>query len=562
MEDCKDAPYSEEYYDLLVSYLSLENEYLPGGCIQNIDKDFNVVYLQSAGLPKLDIDQYTYSAIPKCFTTLDEEALQAGGIIRVQSQPNLALRGQGVLIGFVDTGIDYQNEVFRNSDGSSRILRIWDQSIRSEDTPEGFLYGTEYTKEQIDMALLTDAPLRVVPHRDEEGHGTFMAGLAAGSEKLSEKFAGVAPYAQIAMVKLKPAKKYLRRFYYIPEGAKAYQENDIMAGVAYLTRLAERYRRPLVIYLGLGSNSGDHSGNSVISYYLNYVSLKRNTAVVVAAGNEATARHHYYGEVAFGQQSDVVEVNVEDPVEGFHIEMWAKAPELYSVQIISPTGERTAGVRVQQDGREVYRFVFENTQVTIDYRIVGTATGDQLIYIRFDQPTRGIWTIEVNGNYSIEGRYHMWLPITGLIAGDISFIRSNPDTTITMPGNAAAPMTAGGYNAGNGSIYLNSSRGYTASGQVKPDFAAPGVNVIGPVPGNRFEARSGTSIAAAITAGAAALYLEWAVERGYNTDITNAEIKNDFIRGAVRLESRVYPNREWGYGTLNLYQTFEQLRRT
>ena len=311
MEDCKDAPYSEEYYDLLVSYLRLENEYLPEDCIQNIDKDFNVVYLQSAGLPKLDIDQYTYSAIPKCFTTLDEEALQAGGIIRVQSQPNLALRGQGVLIGFVDTGIDYQNEVFRNSDGSSRILRIWDQSIQSGDTPEGFLYGTEYTKEQIDMALLTDAPLRVVPHRDEEGHGTFMAGLAAGSEKLSEKFAGVAPYAQIAMVKLKPAKEYLRRFYYIPEGAKAYQENDIMAGVAYLTRLAERYRRPLVIYLGLGSNSGDHSGNSVISYYLNYVSLKRNTAVVVAAGNEATARHHYYGEVAFGQQSDVVEVNVE-----------------------------------------------------------------------------------------------------------------------------------------------------------------------------------------------------------------------------------------------------------
>ena len=140
-------------------------------------------------MPKLDIDQYTYSAIPKCFTTLDEEALQAGGIIRVQSQPNLALRGQGVLIGFVDTGIDYQNEVFRNSDGSSRILRIWDQSIQSGDTPEGFLYGTEYTKEQIDMALLTDAPLRVVPHRDEEGHGTFMAGLAAGSEKLSEKFA-------------------------------------------------------------------------------------------------------------------------------------------------------------------------------------------------------------------------------------------------------------------------------------------------------------------------------------------------------------------------------------
>lgn len=119
-------------------------------------------------------------------------------------------------------------------------------------------------------------------------------------------------------------------------------------------------------------------------------------------------------------------------------------------------------------------FVFENTQVIIDYHIVGTATGDQLIYIRFDRPTRGIWTIEVNGDYSIEGRYHMWLPITGLIAGDISFIRSNPDTTITMPGNAAAPMTVGGYNAGNDSIYLNSSRGYTASGLDKAGFCSTG----------------------------------------------------------------------------------------
>ena len=292
MEDCKDAPYSEEYYDLLVSYLRLENEYLPEDCIQNIDKDFNVVYLQSAGLPKLDIDQYTYSAIPKCFTTLDEEALQAGGIIRVQSQPNLALRGQGVLIGFVDTGIDYQNEVFRNSDGSSRILRIWDQSIQSGDTPEGFLYGTEYTKEQIDMALLTDAPLRVVPHRDEEGHGTFMAGLAAGSEKLSEKFAGVAPYAQIAMVKLKPAKEYLRRFYYIPEGAKAYQENDIMLGIKYAESFVRLFERPVVICLGLGTNQGDHAGNSSLSRYLSSLAVRRSRAAIVCGGNEGNASHH------------------------------------------------------------------------------------------------------------------------------------------------------------------------------------------------------------------------------------------------------------------------------
>ena len=303
MEDCKDAPYSEEYYDLLVSYLRLENEYLPEDCIQNIDKDFNVVYLQSAGLPKLDIDQYTYSAIPKCFTTLDEEALQAGGIIRVQSQPNLALRGQGVLIGFVDTGIDYQNEVFRNSDGSSRILRIWDQSIQSGDTPEGFLYGTEYTKEQIDMALLTDAPLRVVPHRDEEGHGTFMAGLAAGSEKLSEKFAGVAPYAQIAMVKLKPAKKYLKEFFAVAEDAHCYQENDILAGLRYLNELARRREMPLVICMAIGTSFGGHNGDSLLAGVLDGYALLRNRCVVTGTGNEAAQRHHYYGTFTESQNT-------------------------------------------------------------------------------------------------------------------------------------------------------------------------------------------------------------------------------------------------------------------
>lgn len=558
--DCTEAVYSEDYYDLLVAVVNLNADFLKDACLQDLDQEFGVLYVPREGLPPLNINDYTYSTIPKCFTLLDQQAMEASGISRVQNQPTLSLRGQGVLVGLVDTGIDYRNPVFRNSDGSTRILRIWDQTIEGV-PPEGFLYGTEYTREQIDQVLSTEALADMVPHRDINGHGTFLAGLAAGSEVPSEGFAGAAPYAQIVMVKLKPAKQYLRDFYFIPEGAEAYQENDIMTGVEYLVRLSMTLKRPMAICLGLGTNSGDHSGGGILPRYLSNVSRIRNIALTVAGGNEANARHHYFGTVTADRITDSVEINVGEAVSGFDVELWSKAPELYSVRIISPTGERVPGTAGRRAGVEEYRFVFENTVVTIYYRIVGVTTGDQLIYIRFREPTRGIWTVEVTSDYKVNGQYHMWLPVTGLIAGDVTFIRSNPDTTITEPGNAGPPMTIAGYNSVNDSIYLNSSRGYTADGRVKPDFAAPGVEVLGPAPGGRFERRTGTSVSAAIAAGASALYLEWAVERGNSTSITTAEIQNELIRGADRVNGREYPNREWGYGTLDLYQTFEQLRR-
>lgn len=558
--DCTEAVYSEDYYDLLVAVANLAAYDLGDVCLQTLDQEFGILYVPREGLPPLNINDFTYSAIPKCFTLLDQQAMEASGIVRVQNQPTLSLKGQGILVGLVDTGIDYRNPVFRNSDGSTRILRIWDQTIEGA-PPEGFFYGSEYTREQIDRALSVEMLADMVPHRDTNGHGTFLAGLAAGSEILSENFVGAAPYAQIVMVKLKQAKQYLRDFYFIPEGAEAYQENDIMAGVEYLVRLSQTLKRPMAICLGLGTNAGDHSGSGILPRYLSNVARVRNIALTVAGGNEVNARHHYYGAVTAERSVDTVEINVEEEVPGFDVELWAKAPELYSVRIISPTGERVPGTAGTREGVEEYRFIFENTVVTIYYRIVGVVTGDQLVYIRFRAPTRGIWTVEVTSDYKVNGQYHMWLPITGLIAGDVTFIRSNPDTTITEPGNAGPPMTVAGYNSANDSIYLNSSRGYTADDRVKPDFAAPGVEVLGPAPGGRFERRTGTSASAAIAAGASALFLEWAVERGNNTSILTAEIQNELIRGANRVSGREYPNREWGYGTLNLYQTFEQLRR-
>ena len=185
-----------------------------------------------------------FRSIPRCYTILDQTALESSGITKVQNQRNLRLKGDGILIGILDTGIQYENSVFRNTDGSSRIVAIWDQSLRSDRPPEGFLYGTEYTKEEIDYALRQENPRDYVRQTDDNGHGTKLAAIAAGSEDAANDFIGAAPYADIAVVKLKPAKEYLRDFYYIRKDAVAYQENDIFTALDYLNQLADKRKQP------------------------------------------------------------------------------------------------------------------------------------------------------------------------------------------------------------------------------------------------------------------------------------------------------------------------------
>lgn len=402
-------------------------------------------------------------------------------------------------------------------------------------------------------------PREIVPVTDTEGHGTFLASVAAGSEVPEEDFVGAAPYARIAVVKLKEAKEYLREFFFIPKDTIAYQENDIMAGLAYLRRLAAERHMPLVICFGLGTNAGSHTGVNPLATMLTVLALHRQQAVVVAAGNEANARHHFFGEIQENEAYMNVEISVGENVEGFTTELWAMAPERFVVEIVSPTGERMSREYILSGGRE-YSFLFEETVVTVDYRITGILNGSQLIYMRFERPTQGIWNIRVYSETDISTSFHMWLPVEELISGEVFFVRSNPDTTITVPANAVSPMTVGAYDARDNSIYLESGRGYTVENLLKPDFVAPGVNVFGAELRNRFGTRTGTSMAAAVTAGAVALMMEWGVVRGNYSNITGVEIKNILIRSADREQQRSYPDRAFGWGRLNLYQAFESMR--
>lgn len=562
MPECREEVISNDYYDLIVPYgVKMEERIQNEGCIQRITENYDIFFVQREGNSPFSVGNYTYTAIPKCYGLLDTTALEASGILRLQNQPVLSLKGDGVLVGFIDTGIDYTNPVFRYSDGSTRIMRIWDQSIQGGTPPEGILYGAEYTEEEINQALAAENPYDVVPSRDEDGHGTFLAGVACGGEDAANDFIGAAPNAKIAVVKLKGAKQYLRDFFFIPDGVAAYQETDIMMAAAYLDALAHVLNMPLVMCIAVGNSIGSHGKDGPLQDVLNYFCTRRRRSIVTAAGNEANSRHHFQGRISRDMEYEDVEVDVEEDMEGFFMELWADVPELYAVSVISPTGEQLPKIPVRTGTSGIFRFVFEGTTVTVDYRIEARETASQLIYFRFLRPRRGLWIVRVYPENIVTGLYNIWLPLRQLTNGNVFFLRSNPDTTLTSPGTAGQVITAAGYRAENRSIYPESGRGYPISGGIKPDFAAPAVNVYGPGLRQNYVTYTGTSAAAAITTGAVAQVMQWALVEQNEPFLSNAGIKNMLIRGAGKSNDRSYPNREWGYGTLDVYHSFEILRQ-
>ena len=552
---CREAVYSNDWYDLMLRNEDVVEGMTETECLMKLDGAYQMWYFNRDMLPEINFGTYTYSAVPKCLTPLSERALDASGILSIRNQPNLALTGEGVLVGIIDSGISYEDMAFRYEDGSSRIVSIWDQTVEDGTPPENYFYGQEYTQEMLNEALTNENPLLTVPENDLVGHGTAVASIAAGSVNPVTGFSGAAPYAELAVVKLKEAKPYLRDFYFIPDGAVAYQENDVMLGIDYLNRLAVARNQALVLLVALGTNNGTHGGNSYLSNFLDDIGQRRRRVVVTAAGNEANARHHYYGQVPDKDSVQTVEINVERTMSGFGIEMWSAEPQLFEVAVVSPAGERLSRIPAERLGRREYSFVLEGTMLTVDYRIVGARSANQLIYLRFERPTKGIWKILVFQKIFIYCSFDMWLPVSDFLESAVYFLSSNPDTTLTVPSTARVPITVGGYNDLSGALFLESGRGYTITGAIKPDFVAPAVDIVGA----GGQEHTGTSYGAAITAGAAAMFMEWAVVRGNLVAANTADVKSEFIRGVVQDVGQLYPNREWGYGKLNLARTFLNL---
>lgn len=573
MIPCNVSPASEEIADFIVRYspraVDSLYELARTRCVNLVSQEYAIVHAPLSGVLPLSFTQHTYSAIPKLYGLQDTTALEAAGILPVFSQPNLMSTGQGILIGMIDTGIDYTNPLFQNPDGTSRILRLWDQTIESENTPEavaGFqpFYGTVYSQEDLNRALTSEQPLELVPSTDTSGHGTFLAGVAAGRQIQSPTtFSGAAPDAALAVVRLKPAKQYLREFFAVPPDADAYQENDIMAAVAFLLGIAGQYQMPLVLCLGVGTSQGSHSGISPLAMQLQALSATRGFACVTGAGNETGFRHHYFGNLSPDQEYEDVELRVADSTSGFSMELWADVSELYTVGFVSPSGEVIERIPMTVGQETTISFQLDATRILISYQITESSSGRFLAFLRFTGPAPGIWHIRVYPTLFVSGQFHIWLPMQGFLTEDTGFLRPDPDITITDPGNAPLLLTVSTYNHVTGSLYIHSSRGFTATGQIKPDFAAPGVEVQGPgiPPGtSRLSRQTGSSVATAITAGAVACLFSWGFTQGNDITLTSISVKSILIRGAERKEAFRYPNRQWGYGTLNLYQAFLLMR--
>ena len=582
MPDCSSLIVSEETGDYIIEYNSLYFEQIQrqdGVCISCINDTWCILYTNYPGSRNINIQQGYYS-VPKLYGLMDTTSFDASGITATLNQPLLNVRGQGVLIGFLDTGIDYLREDFKASGGRTRIAAVWDQTIQSvnyeEDTGEAagteqydreqaqgmVQYGTVYTREDINAALAAERegqnPYDIVPSRDENGHGTFLAGVAAASE--TADYIGAAPEAEILMVKLKPAKKYLRDFYLLPEQVEAYSETDMMMGVRFLQQYAIREKKPLVICVGLGTASGSRTGALPFADLLNTLARQVNTVVVTCTGNEANNRTHTSGLAVSDTEPSEIEITVGADERGFVMEIWAESLDILSVAITSPSGERISRIPARIDTGGVYNFLLERSQVAVNYRVVESASGYEVIFMRFINPAQGIWKIHVYSLTNIVGRYNAWLPLKQFLSGDTYFLNSNPSTTLTEPGAAERVISVGAYNHITDASYAASGRGYTATGLVKPDFVAPGVDVYGVRADGGYTTRTGTSVAAAHAAGAAALLLTWGVTDGNLPYMGTNEVKSVLIRGAKRENNTVYPNNIYGYGKMDVIEAFYKLR--
>ena len=594
MVSCKEKILSNDYADWIIDFElteELRNLDTTGldYCYRQIDRGLGLVFVRRNQMEPVGLLNYSYQRIPALFglqelvtesvgEVFDPAPLISSGIRQIQQEP-LNLTGRGTIIAFLDTGIDYQNPVFQNPDGSSRILAIWDQTIQEGIPPAGFEYGTEYKKEQIDEALQSEAPLSVVPSRDENGHGTAVASVAAGSQiQQGSIFSGAAPDADILVIKLKECKQYLRDYYLIPDDAKAYQSTDIIQAMEYADTFARSFYRPLIFCIALSSSYGSHSGTSPLSNYLNRLAEKRSRVFVVGGGNEGNSSHHYEGDLSpensengevleqplNGRFQEEIEIRVGEKERGFITEIWGKSPNVFSLAIRSPGGEEIPNTGVRIDRGIEYEFVYEKTGITVSYALVEGSSGDELITVRFQNPTEGIWTLILQSESGLKNAgFHVWLPVSQFLSSETYFLNPNPDITLTVPSYAENAVTVSSYSDRNNSIYVRSGRGFSRGSDIKPDIAAPAVSVSAVqrgIPGEiRIAKVTGSAMAAAITAGGVSDFMQWAVIEGNANYLKSSEVKNYFIRGAVRDRNISYPNRQWGFGKLSVQGVFDSL---
>lgn len=561
---CVNAAIDEDFQNYLIDYLLDGAEFLqkyPSACLEPVGYNQAILYFYQPGPFTGEKEDIDYNKVPRLYGLMDSRELEETGVLRVRRSPQLGLRGQGTLIGIIDTGITLTSKQFRYEDGGTKVVSMWDQSDQTGERPVKYSYGREWSRTAIDEALANDP--QTLP-KDENGHGTFLAAVAAGREDEEAGFSGVAPDSELVVVKLKRPKQYLLDFYSIRDDVWACQEDDVMLAIRYILDVSTALQRPVSICLGIGTNLGGHSGNGSLERYLSQNSLLPGISFHIASGNEGISGHHFQGKVPGGNEYETVEFNVAEGEAGFIMELWGNAPVTFSVGMISPGGEKVERIQLKLNEFRSIRFFPENTILQIRSFVGETVGGEQVIRMNFRSPAAGLWRLLVYAQGNGDRMYNLWMPITNFLKEETFFVNPQAADTLTSPGDAFYGITYVPYDVETDSLYIRASQGYTRDNRVKPDLAAPGVNVHipSPVGENRGEiSRSGSSVAAAFGVGIGALMQEWAIVKENNLSLNGQNMRFYLIQGASRTGAYAYPNREWGYGIVNLYDAFLSMRQ-
>lgn len=492
---------------------------------------------------------------PKSLYFEADAGRQASCIDEVQNLP-LSLSGRGVLIGIVDSGIDYENPDFLNDDGTTRIVSLWDQTARGV-PPEGYSQGAEYTEEQINAALAETDPaerFQIVPSRDLSGHGTAVAGIAAGNGRGSagRQFRGTAPSADLVIVKMGAPRE---------EGFP--RTTELMLGVDYVVRKAIELRKPIAVNISFGNTYGSHDGTSLPERFLNDISSIWKNVICVGSGNEGTSAGHAAGRLSDDEEEEV-QLAVQEREPALNVQIWKSYVDEVEFSVISPSGVRVGPF---QEILGPQRFVLGGTELLLYYGEPKPYSVKQEIYISFI-PVRsyidsGVWRLALTPRRIVDGRWEMWLPAQASLNEGTAFLRPDSSLTLTIPSTAALVVTVAAYDARTFSYADFSGRGpeslHESGGAPKPDLAAPGVRVNAPVPGGGYREFSGTSFAAPFVTGSAALLMEWGIVQGNDPYLYGEKVKAYLRRGARELPGYdEWPNAQLGYGALCVKDSIPQ----
>ncbi len=498
-----------------------------------------------------DCAEVVYIEKPHRLFFSDRQALERSCVYYAWSEP-YSLSGEGVLAAVIDSGIDWKNTDFRNSDGSTRILKLWDQTVAPESSgyapPEGYVVGTEYNRDVINLALSGDeAALRSMNlSRDYSGHGTFVTGIAAGNgQGMAGSFRGVAFESELIIVKLGDSEQ--RQF---PRTTR------LMEAVNYCIMEAQKEGKPVVINMSFGNNQGSHDGTDLLSTYLNAASDVWKNVIVCGSGNEAGNGIHASGMLS-GRKAESVELAVGEYESGFNLQLWKNYSDEYGVELIAPSGERSGNLRTY--GAD--RMSLDNTQVYVYYGQPTPYSRYQQLYFEFvpagGYVTPGVWRIVMTPVRIVDGRYDLWLQESATLNEDTRFFSPSEETTLTVPSAAGKVITVGAYNSRTDAYADFSGRGYTRTNDnIKPDIVAPGVNIVSTAVNGGYTVRSGTSMAVPFVSGSAALLMQWGIVKRNDPYLYGEKVKAYLIRTARHLPGEPVPSKRTGWGALCLRNVF------